>query len=134
MMLEKLQKIEERLREVERQLADPAVYTDQQKLARLMREQKELAPVVSVYHALLRAQQAQEATGPGADVDAGVRVAQVRELAHHARRIGIALRDDRERPHDFHGAPHLSRHLGARDVGVPPHGRREAHGLDDRVR
>ncbi len=47
MMLEKLQKIEERLREVERQLADPAVYTDQQKLARLMREQKELAPVVS---------------------------------------------------------------------------------------
>lgn len=60
MMLEKLQKIEERLREVERQLADPAVYTDQQKLARLMREQKELAPVVSVYHALLRAQQAQE--------------------------------------------------------------------------
>ena len=59
-MLEKLQKIEERLREVERQLADPAVYTDQQKLARLMREQKELAPVVSVYHALLRAQQAQE--------------------------------------------------------------------------
>ena len=60
MMLEKLQKIEERLREVERQLADPAVYTDQQKLARLMREQKELAPVVSVYHALLRAQQVQE--------------------------------------------------------------------------
>ena len=48
MMLEKLQKIEERLREVERQLADPAVYPDQQKLARLMREQKELAPVVSV--------------------------------------------------------------------------------------
>ena len=38
MMLEKLQKIEERLREVERQLADPAVYTDQQKLARLMRD------------------------------------------------------------------------------------------------
>ena len=37
MMLEKLQKIEERLREVERQLADPAVFTSQQQLARLLR-------------------------------------------------------------------------------------------------
>ena len=92
MMLEKLQKIEERLREVERQLADPAVYPDQQKLARLMREQKELAPVVSVYHALLRAQQAQE------EAEQMLSDPELRELAqeevHSARAEQERLREE----------------------------------------
>ena len=45
-MLDKLQKIAERLAEVERQLADPAVYSDRQAMTKLSREQKELTPVV----------------------------------------------------------------------------------------
>ena len=45
-MLDKLNQIEQRFLEVERRMADPAVYSDQDKLRTLSREQKELAPVV----------------------------------------------------------------------------------------
>ena len=45
-MLDKLQKIEARLAQVEQQLADPSVYSDRQAMAKLSREQKELTPVV----------------------------------------------------------------------------------------
>ena len=38
------------------QLADPAVYTDREKLTALRREQKELTPVVECWQAYLRAQ------------------------------------------------------------------------------
>ena len=41
-MLEKLKAIEARLTEVERQLSDPSVYGDRDKLTALSREQKEL--------------------------------------------------------------------------------------------
>ena len=54
-MLEKLKTIEERLTEVERQLSDPAVYTDRERLTALSREQKELTPVVGCYRDDLRA-------------------------------------------------------------------------------
>ena len=54
-MLEKLKTIEERLTEVERQLSDPAVYTDRERLTALSREQKELTPVVGGYRDYLRA-------------------------------------------------------------------------------
>lgn len=53
-MLDKLQKIAERLAEVERQLADPAVYSDRQAMTKLSREQKELTPVVEAYRAYSR--------------------------------------------------------------------------------
>ena len=43
-MLEKLKAIEARLTEVERQLSDPSVYGDRDKLTALSREQKELTP------------------------------------------------------------------------------------------
>ena len=55
-MLDKLQKIAERLAEVERQLADPAVYSDRQAMTKLSREQKELTPVVEAYRAYSRAE------------------------------------------------------------------------------
>ena len=56
-MLEKLKQIELRLTEVENQMADPAVYTDREKLTRLSREQKELTPVVAAYTAYCRARE-----------------------------------------------------------------------------
>ena len=59
-MEEKLAKIEERLREVERQLSDPTVYGDREKLARLSREQKELTPVVTAFRAGRAAERRQE--------------------------------------------------------------------------
>ena len=46
-MLEKLKAVERRLTEVERQLSDPAVYTDRERLTALSREQKELTPLVT---------------------------------------------------------------------------------------
>ena len=55
-MLDKLQKIAERLAEVERQLVDPAVYSDRQAMTKLSREQKELTPVVEAYRAYSRAE------------------------------------------------------------------------------
>ncbi len=51
-MEDKLSKIEARLTQIESQLADPAVYADREKLAKLSREQKELQPVVQTWRAL----------------------------------------------------------------------------------
>ena len=59
-MPEKLREIVARYEELERLMLLPENYTDVEAYSRLAKEQKELAPVVSVYHALLRAQQAQE--------------------------------------------------------------------------
>lgn len=56
-MLERLQKIEERLTLVQQQLADPAVFSDRERATRLGREQKELEPVVEAYHAFRRAEE-----------------------------------------------------------------------------
>ena len=50
-MEDRLNQIAERLRQVERELADPAVYSDQQRLKNLSREQKELTPVVETFTA-----------------------------------------------------------------------------------
>ena len=50
-MLDKLNEIESRLADVERQLSDPAVYSDQARLRDLSRQQKELTPVVAAYRA-----------------------------------------------------------------------------------
>ena len=50
-MLDKLNEIEGRLADVERQLSDPAVYSDQVRLRELSRQQKELTPVVTAYRA-----------------------------------------------------------------------------------
>lgn len=59
-MLEKLKAIEARLTEVERQLSDPSVYGDRERLTTLSREQKELTPVVSAYRAYVRASRTAE--------------------------------------------------------------------------
>ena len=52
-MEDRLNQIAERLRQVERELADPAVYSDQQRLKNLSREQKELTPVVETFTVLI---------------------------------------------------------------------------------
>ena len=65
-MEDRLNQIAERLRQVERELADPAVYSDQQRLKNLSREQKELTPVVETFTALQQTEQA-IAVGPGAE-------------------------------------------------------------------
>ncbi|MFR8779623.1 MAG: peptide chain release factor 1 [Oscillospiraceae bacterium] len=57
-MEDRLNQIAERLRQVERELADPAVYSDQQRLKNLSREQKELTPVVENFTALQQTEQA----------------------------------------------------------------------------
>lgn len=55
-MTEKLRAIEERYEDLARQLEDPAVYGDPEKLKKLNREQKELAPVVEAFRAYRRAE------------------------------------------------------------------------------
>ena len=57
-MEDRLNQIAERLRQVGRELADPAVYSDQQRLKNLSREQKELTPVVETFTALQQTEQA----------------------------------------------------------------------------
>ena len=52
-MVDKLKAIAQRLAQVEESLADPAVYSDREAMTKLSREQKELTPVVEVYHALV---------------------------------------------------------------------------------
>ena len=74
-MLEKLKAIEARLTEVERQLSDPAVYADRERLTALSREQKELTPVVTCYRAYAQAVQTAE------DAAAMLSDPELRELA-----------------------------------------------------
>ena len=59
-MLEKMKAIEARLAEVERQLSDPAVYTDRERFTALSREQKELTPIAACARAYARAAQTAE--------------------------------------------------------------------------
>ena len=56
-MEEKLSLLEARFEEIARELEDPAVYTDAARMARLAREQKELAPVVTAFRDWKRAKQ-----------------------------------------------------------------------------
>ena len=56
-MLDKLNEIEQRLAQVEQQLSDPTVYSDQPRLRDLSRQQKELTPVVEAYRAYRDAEQ-----------------------------------------------------------------------------
>jgi len=50
-MLEKLKLVEEHYEELEAKMASPEVYNDPQAVAKIAREQKELAPVVETYRA-----------------------------------------------------------------------------------
>ena len=90
-MLEKLKAIEARLTEVERQLSDPSVYGDRERLTALSREQKELTPVVSAYRAYVRASQTAE------DASAMLSDPELRELAQEEL---AAARADMERLED----------------------------------
>ena len=54
-MEEKLAALEERYDAIDRELQDPAVYSDPARAAKLSREQKELAPVVEAYRDWKRA-------------------------------------------------------------------------------
>ena len=90
-MLEKLKAIEARLTEVERQLSDPSVYGDRERLTALSREQKELTPVVSAYRAYVRAARTAE------DAAAMLPDPELRELAQEEL---AAARADMERLED----------------------------------
>ena len=59
-MLEKMKAIEARLAEVERQLSDPTVYTDRERLTALSREQKELTPIAACARAYAQTAQTAE--------------------------------------------------------------------------
>ena len=68
-MLEKLSFIEERFDAIEKQLAEPTLYDDPAAAAKILKEQKELSPIVDAYRqykvAQRNAQEAQELlTGP----------------------------------------------------------------------
>ncbi len=90
-MLDKLQKIAERLAEVERQLADPAVYSDRQAMTKLSREQKELTPVVEAYRAYSRAE---------ADIAAATDMLSDPELRELGQEELTAAKAERERLED----------------------------------
>ena len=90
-MLEKLKAIEARLTEVERQLSDPSVYGDRERLTALSREQKELTPIVSAYRAYVQTSRTAE------DAAAMLPDPELRELAQEEL---AAARADMERLED----------------------------------
>ena len=61
-MLEKLELVEKRFGELEEALAQGDLYADPEKAARLLKEQKELTPVVEAYRAYRRTQKDMEDT------------------------------------------------------------------------
>ena len=87
-MLDKLQKIEARLAQVEQQLVDPSVYSDRQAMAKLSREQKELTPIVEAYRAYARA---------GADMAAATEMLSDPELRELGQEELSAAKAERER-------------------------------------
>ena len=87
-MEDRLNQIAERLRQVERELADPAVYSDQQRLKNLSREQKELTPVVETFTAL---QQTEQAIAEAREMLAG------QELRERAQEELTRTKEQRER-------------------------------------
>lgn len=87
-MLDKLEKIEERFLTVERQLSDPAIYGDREKLAKLSREQKELTPLIAVIRAYRDAMQT------AADAQELLSDPEMRELAQEEL---TQAKDDMER-------------------------------------
>ncbi len=72
-MLEKLELISKRYSEIDTLLADPNVYTDPPRMAKLLKEQKDLTPVVEAYRAYVdcesRAREARELLGDAPDPD-----------------------------------------------------------------
>jgi peptide chain release factor 1 len=77
-MIQRLEEIQARFNELERQLATPEVATHAAAAASLLKEMKELRPVVEAYRRLLELQKrAEEATAMLKDADE-----EVRELAH----------------------------------------------------
>ena len=59
-MLDKLAAIEAKYSQIEARLAAPETYDDPAKVAKLNKEQNELAPVVETYRQYLRAQEQKE--------------------------------------------------------------------------
>ena len=54
-MLEKLEEIEKRFADIEGRLSDPEVFGDQELMRKLLKEQKDLAPLVETYRQYMRA-------------------------------------------------------------------------------
>jgi len=99
-MLEKLEKLRLRYDELSRELADPHVYADRRRAARLGREQSQLQPIIDLYprYAELARQIADDETVIKADEDAelvelaGMELDGLRdELAELEERIKILL-------------------------------------------
>lgn len=77
-MLEKLAFIEERFNSIEEQLAQPSLYDDPAAAAKLLKEQKELAPIVEAYRQYKRAQKDAE---DAQELLSGQTDAELKELA-----------------------------------------------------
>ena len=59
-MLEKLKFIENRLVEIQDKLADPNMYSDQEAMTKLLKEQKQISPVVEAFRAYKKAEETVE--------------------------------------------------------------------------
>ena len=59
-MFEKLKALAQRMDELEARLAEPGLYDDPDRAAKLLKERNELEPIVAAFHAYEKAKQAQE--------------------------------------------------------------------------
>ena len=92
-MLEKLAGIEERYRAVEARLSSPDLYSDPAEAAKLLKEQKELTPIVEAYRAYCLAQQtAEESRELAAGDDTDLRALAEEEL--RAAQVEMQRRED----------------------------------------
>ncbi len=77
-MLEKLAFIEERFESIEAQLSEPSLYDDPAAAAKILKEQKELSPIVEAYRQYKRAEQD---AADAQDLLSGQTDAEMKELA-----------------------------------------------------
>ncbi len=95
-MLDKLAQIERRFAEIEAQVADPEVFGDRDRFAKLMRERSELTEIVEVYRERRAAEaQLEEARILREDADPGMRemaMGEIRELGPRLDELDSKLR------------------------------------------
>lgn len=89
-MLQKLELVEKRLLEIEDALAAGDLYSDPKAAAKLMKEQKDILPVVTVYRNYKKAQQLMDEAGELMRTDEDVEMRQMAEAEYEEQKKNVA--------------------------------------------
>ena len=93
-MLEKLADIEQHYIEIEQRLAQPDIFSDPEAAAKLMKEQKDLTPVVECFRAYKAAEQTAADSREMMESEEDAELRAMAEEEYYAARDEMAARED----------------------------------------